>query len=72
MLFVKSSFKKSLSFFFLFWYPNHEWTHMNDDPCKGFKNIFFGTKKLKKKQKMELIWTYENMIKFYHSKIPNY
>jgi hypothetical protein len=27
MLFVKSSFKKSLIFFFLFWYPNREWAH---------------------------------------------
>jgi hypothetical protein len=27
MLFVKSSFKKSVSPFFLFWYPNREWTH---------------------------------------------
>jgi hypothetical protein len=25
MLFVKSSFKKPLSFFILFWYPNREW-----------------------------------------------
>jgi len=25
MLFVKSSFKKSLSLFFLFWYPDCEW-----------------------------------------------
>jgi hypothetical protein len=36
MLFILSSFKKSLSFFFLFWYPNHEWTHIN--LCKNFPN----------------------------------
>ncbi len=28
MLFVKNSFKKSLSFFILFWYPNCEWAHV--------------------------------------------
>jgi len=27
MLFIKSISKKSLSLFFLFWYPNREWTH---------------------------------------------
>jgi hypothetical protein len=27
MLFVKNSSKKSLNPFFLFWYPNYEWTH---------------------------------------------
>jgi hypothetical protein len=27
------------------------------------KNVF-GTKKLKKNQKLQLIWTYENMVKF--------
>jgi hypothetical protein len=27
MLFIKHSSKKSLSLFFLFWYPNCEWTH---------------------------------------------
>ncbi len=26
MLFIKISSKKSSSVFFLFWYPNHEWT----------------------------------------------
>ncbi len=58
MLFVKSSFKKSLSYFFLFLYPNREWNHMNDDPCTTFKNIFFGTNNFKNKQKLQLIWTY--------------
>jgi hypothetical protein len=28
------------------------------------KTYAFGTKKLKNKQKMQLIWTYENMVKF--------
>jgi hypothetical protein len=28
MLFVKNSYKKFLSPFFLFCYPNHEWTHL--------------------------------------------
>jgi hypothetical protein len=28
------------------------------------KTYVFGTKKLKNKQKLQLIWTYENMIKF--------
>jgi hypothetical protein len=28
MLFVKSIYKKFLSLFFLFWYPNHEWTKL--------------------------------------------
>jgi len=28
MLVVKSSYKKSLSFFFLFWYPYGEWTYL--------------------------------------------
>jgi hypothetical protein len=69
MLFVKSSFK-NLEVFFPFLVPNREWTHMNDDPCKAFKK-----KKLRQKiekQKLQFIWTYENMIKFYHSKVPNY
>ncbi len=38
--------------------------HMNNDPCKAFKKYVFGTKKLKNKQKLQFIWTYENMIKF--------
>ncbi len=28
------------------------------------KTYVFGTKKLKNKQKLQLIWTYENMVKF--------
>jgi hypothetical protein len=28
------------------------------------KNMFLGPKKLKKKQKLQLIWTYRNMVKF--------
>ncbi len=42
---------------------------MNNDPCKALKNMDhysygFGTKKLKNKQKLQFIWTYENMVKF--------
>ncbi len=36
----------------------------NNATFKIFKYNFFGTKKLKKKQKLQLIWTYENMVKF--------
>jgi hypothetical protein len=37
----------------------------NNAPFKIFKKYVFGTKKLmKKKQKLQLIWTYENMVKF--------
>jgi len=28
------------------------------------KNMFLGPKKLKSKQKLQLIWTYKNMVKF--------
>jgi len=28
------------------------------------KKYVFGTKKLKKRQKLQFIWTYENMVKF--------
>jgi hypothetical protein len=28
------------------------------------KTYVFGTKNLKKKQKLQLLWTYENMVKF--------
>ncbi len=28
------------------------------------KTYVFGTKKLKNKQKLQLIWTYENMVEF--------
>jgi hypothetical protein len=31
---------------------------------KHSKTYAFGTKKLKNKQKLQLIWTYENMVKF--------
>ncbi len=37
---------------------------MNNDPCKAFKNICSWDKELKNKQKLQLIWTYENMVKF--------
>jgi len=29
-------------------------------------------KKFENKQKLQSIWTYENMVKFNHSKVPNY
>jgi hypothetical protein len=35
---------------------------MNNAWCKTLKNIFFGTKNLK--NKLQPIWTYENMVKF--------
>jgi hypothetical protein len=31
---------------------------------KRSKTYAFGTKNLKEKQKLQLIWTYENMVKF--------
>jgi hypothetical protein len=38
---------------------------MNNSPSKVFKKYVFGTTKLKKiKIKLQLIWTYENMVKF--------
>ncbi len=37
---------------------------MNIAPCKTFKKYAFGTKKLKNKEKLQIIWTYENMVKF--------
>jgi hypothetical protein len=37
--------------------------HRNNAPSKTFKKYAFGTKKLKNKQKLQLIWTYENMVK---------
>ncbi len=43
---------------------------MNYDPFKAFKKYAFGTKKLKNKQKLQLIWTYENMVKFEPFKSP--
>ncbi len=36
----------------------------NNAPSKNFKNNVFRTKKLKKKKKLQLIWTYENIVKF--------
>jgi hypothetical protein len=36
----------------------------NNAPSKHFKKYAFGTKKLKNKQKLQFIWTYENMVKF--------
>jgi hypothetical protein len=44
----------------------------NNAPIKTFKKYVFGTNKLKKKEKLQLIWTYENMANFNHSKVPNY
>jgi hypothetical protein len=38
--------------------------HMNNGPCKAFKKYAFGTIFFKKNKKLQLIWTYENMIKF--------
>jgi hypothetical protein len=35
---------------------------MNNDLCKVFKKYAFGTKKLKNNQKLQFIWTYENMV----------
>jgi hypothetical protein len=37
---------------------------MNNDPSKVFKKYAFGEKKLKNEQKLQLIWTYENTVKF--------
>jgi hypothetical protein len=34
------------------------------------KTHAFGTKKIEKKQKLQLIWTYENMVKFEPFKGP--
>jgi hypothetical protein len=33
---------------------------MNNAPSKTFKKYAFGTKKLKNKQNLKLIWTYQN------------
>ncbi len=43
---------------------------MNNDSSKAFKEYAFGTKKLKNKQKLQFIWTYENMVKFGPFKSP--
>jgi hypothetical protein len=38
---------------------------MNNGPCKALKKYAFGTKNFKNKnEKNQLIWTYENMVKF--------
>jgi hypothetical protein len=39
-------------------------THKIQMNVKLSKTYAFETKKLKNKQKLQLIWTYENMIKF--------
>ncbi len=44
--------------------------HKNDAPSKTFKEYDFGTKNWKNKQKLQFIWTYENMIKFQPFKSP--
>jgi hypothetical protein len=44
--------------------------HMINDPSKAFKKYAFGTKKLKNKQKLQLVWTYKNMVKFEPFKSP--
>jgi hypothetical protein len=36
--------------------------HKNNAMFKTFKKYVFGTKILKNKQKLQLIWTYENMV----------
>ncbi len=38
--------------------------HKNNATFKIFKKCVFGTKKFRNKQKLQLIWTYENMVKF--------
>jgi hypothetical protein len=43
---------------------------MINNPSKAFKKYAFGTKKLKNKQKLQFIWTYENMVKFEAFKSP--
>jgi len=46
--------------------------HMNNGPSKVLKKYAFGTKNLKNKQKLQLIWTYKNMSNLNHSKVSNY
>jgi hypothetical protein len=43
---------------------------MNNDPSKAFKKYAFGIIFLKNKEKLQLIWTYENMVKFEPFKNP--
>ncbi len=51
-----------------FWFgspkKNTHKVQRNNAPSKIFKKYGFGTKHLKKKQKLQLIWTYEYMVKF--------
>jgi hypothetical protein len=51
----------------IFWFENlKRKTHkvqMNNAPSKTFKKYAFGTIFLKNKQKLQIIWTYENMVK---------
>ncbi len=52
----------------IFWFESpkrktHE-VQRNNASSKAFKKYAFGTKNLKNKQKLQLIWTYENMVKF--------
>ncbi len=44
--------------------------HKNIAPFNTFKKYDFRTKNLKTKQKLQLIWTYENMVKFLSFKNP--
>ncbi len=37
---------------------------MNNAPYKALIKYAFKTKKLKNKQKLQLTWSYENMVKF--------
>jgi len=37
---------------------------MNNAPSKTFKKYVFGTKKIEKKEKLQVIKTYENMVQF--------
>ncbi len=45
------------------WKKTHK-VHKNNAPSKTFKKCAFGTKQLKDKQELQLIWTYKNMVKF--------
>ncbi len=43
--------------------------HMINDPCKALKKYAFGTKKLKNKKKLQLIWKYNQILKIEKSLI---
>jgi hypothetical protein len=45
---------------------------MNNASSVTLKIYIFGIKKLKNKQKLQLIRTYENMVQLNYSKVPNY